>query len=34
LPLTHLAKFLMLAEAVVSAFTILFVFARAVNIFT
>jgi hypothetical protein len=34
LPLTHLAKFLMLAEAVVSAFTILFIFARAVNIFT
>jgi hypothetical protein len=34
MPLTPLAKVLMLSEAVVSAFTILFVFARAVNIFT
>jgi hypothetical protein len=33
LPLTHLAKGLMLAESAVSAFTILLVFARAVNIF-
>jgi hypothetical protein len=32
LPLTHLAKFLMLSEAQVSAFTILLVVARAVNI--
>jgi uncharacterized membrane protein len=34
LPLTQLAKFLMLSESFVSAFTILLVFARAVNIFT
>jgi uncharacterized membrane protein len=34
LPLTQLAKLLMLLESFVSAFTILLVFARAVNIFT
>ncbi len=32
LPLTHLAKLLMVAEAIVSAFTVLLVVARAVNI--
>jgi hypothetical protein len=34
LPLTRVAKVLMLAESVVSGFTVLLVFARAVNIFT
>lgn len=33
LPLTHLAKQLMLTEAVISGFTVLLVIARAVNIF-
>jgi hypothetical protein len=34
MPLTHLAKLLMLSEAVVSGLTILFVFSRAVGIIT